>query len=135
MSPDGQDRKTLGQSFSVGWDFELHWSPDSRFIAFTGREEPEDKSIRETEQAVFQGHKVYIVDTVTGEERRLVSDEKGGDVGPAWSPDGKRIAFLSIRSGTSEVWVTSLDGTELYQLTSDGQPKRWAPVWLTAPGR
>ena len=32
------------------------------------------------------------------------------DHAPSWSPDGSRLAFLSDRSGTEQVWVSGLDG-------------------------
>jgi Tol biopolymer transport system component len=37
-----------------------------------------------------------------------------------FSPDGNRIAFVSFRSGTSEVWIARRDGTDLRQLTTLG---------------
>ena len=37
---------------------------------------------------------------------------------PAFSPDGKRIAFVSDREGNREVWASDSDGTKLVKLTS-----------------
>ena len=49
---------------------------------------------------------------------------------PAWSPDGSTIAFASTRSGTSDLYSMSADGTGTRRLTSteddDGQPA-WSP--------
>jgi dipeptidyl aminopeptidase/acylaminoacyl peptidase len=49
---------------------------------------------------------------------------------PALSPDGKRLAFFSSRSGEFELWVGDSDGTNAVQLTSlkslPGFP-RWSP--------
>ena len=39
---------------------------------------------------------------------------------PAFSPDGKRITFVSDRSGNREVWASDSDGTKLVKLTSLG---------------
>ena len=51
--------------------------------------------------------------------------------GPQYSPDGKRIAFQSARSGTFEIWRAEADGANLMQLTSFGGPltgtARWSP--------
>jgi eukaryotic-like serine/threonine-protein kinase len=52
------------------------------------------------------------------------------DVDPEFSPDGRRFAFGSRRSGQSEIWVAKADGTEPVQLTrlgySSGSP-HWSP--------
>jgi TolB protein len=38
---------------------------------------------------------------------------------PAWSPDGRRIAFTSARDGNHEVYVVNSDGTGLERLTTN----------------
>jgi Tol biopolymer transport system component len=53
------------------------------------------------------------------------------DGAPRFSPDGGRIAFISERSGQSEIWIANSDGRNPVQLTSFsglavGSP-RWAP--------
>jgi Tol biopolymer transport system component len=51
------------------------------------------------------------------------------DVWPALSPDGTRVAFLSDRSGTREVWVCDTGSSDARRLTRDGGawPVRWSP--------
>lgn len=51
------------------------------------------------------------------------------DFNPQFSPDGKRIAFHSTRSGRSEIWVADADGSNAYQLTSMGAPVTGSPRW------
>jgi Tol biopolymer transport system component len=49
---------------------------------------------------------------------------------PQISPDGKRIAFESERSGSHEIWVSNLDGGDALQLSnfhSWGGSPRWSP--------
>jgi Tol biopolymer transport system component len=48
---------------------------------------------------------------------------------PRYSPDGSRIAFVSRRSGTDEVWVSDSEGTNPVRLTSMGGPLVLGPQW------
>ncbi len=48
---------------------------------------------------------------------QLTSDP-ASDVQPALSPDGKRIAFASDRTGDWDIWVINIDGTQAVQVTS-----------------
>ncbi len=49
---------------------------------------------------------------------------------PAWSPDGKNIAFISDRSGNQELWVTSANGTGIpRQLTHGHEGPFTRPEW------
>ena len=54
------------------------------------------------------------------------------DASAQFSPDGKRIAFHSNRSGHEEIWVCSSDGTSAVQVTSLGGPRCGTPRW--SPG-
>jgi Tol biopolymer transport system component len=52
------------------------------------------------------------------------------DTGPDFSPDGKRIAFQSSRSGPMEIWICDSDGSNPRQLTFLGRlayNPRWSP--------
>jgi Tol biopolymer transport system component len=48
---------------------------------------------------------------------------------PAFSPDGRRIAFMSQRSGTQEIWICDKDGSKAAQLTSFGGAAIYGPSW------
>ena len=51
------------------------------------------------------------------------------DSSPAFSPDEKRIAFSSSRSGATEIYVSGADGSNAVRLTSLGNEATGWPVW------
>ncbi|MGH9631280.1 MAG: hypothetical protein ACRD7E_23490, partial [Bryobacteraceae bacterium] len=51
------------------------------------------------------------------------------DMEPALSPDGKRIAFISTRTGHTELWTCAADGADALQLTNFGGPLTHRPAW------
>jgi Tol biopolymer transport system component/serine/threonine protein kinase len=63
-----------------------------------------------------------------GPQKLIVSSQR--DSNPAYSPDGRKIAFESDRSGAENIWVCERDGSQAVQLTSiesgAGTP-RWSP--------
>jgi Tol biopolymer transport system component len=66
---------------------------------------------------------------LTGAARRWY--EPAEDRGPAWSPDGKRIAFSSdrVEGANGEVFVMNADGGDQHQLTSGSVEGEFGPVW------
>lgn len=67
---------------------------------------------------------------VTGGESRLVSGAPGFDGGVAWSPDGKRIAFASLRAGNADIWIAPVGGgvaTRLTDWPTSENSARWSP--------
>ena len=64
-----------------------------------------------------------------GEPKRLTT-APGTNNHPRWSPDGKTIAFVSSRGGSSQVWLLPVDGGEARQLTKlpiDVSGPIWSP--------
>ncbi|MBE2238925.1 MAG: PD40 domain-containing protein [Caldilineaceae bacterium] len=122
MNADGSNLRTLSRNIRVDYGFGPVWSPDSTMLAFINYEVPTE------EVNVFAGNTIRLVDASTGEEQLLLTDGSTGNIDPAWSPDGKQLAFVSTRSGASEVWLVNVDGTNLRQLTTQNQRIRF-PFW------
>lgn len=59
---------------------------------------------------------LHLLDVETGAHRQLTAG-RGSDGGPAWSPDGSLIAFVSDRAGAPQIFVISPDGGEARQVT------------------
>lgn len=51
------------------------------------------------------------------------------DASPRFSPDGTRVAFMSTRSGSAEIWLADADGKNLTQLTRFEGPQTRNPRW------
>src|SRR6516225_2789739 len=58
---------------------------------------------------------IWFVSTSGGAPAQLT--QSGHDSSPVWSPDGKNIAFLSSRSGDSQVYLLSMEGGEAQRFT------------------
>ena len=83
-------------------------SPDGRRVVFTVSVLDAAASKRRSD--------LYLVGTDGTGLRRLTSHE-AGDNSPRWSPDGRSVYFLSVRSGSSQVWRIAADGGEAEPVT------------------
>jgi dipeptidyl aminopeptidase/acylaminoacyl peptidase len=87
-------------------------SPDGRRVAYAVS--TPDVDANTSRSAIWM---VSLSDSGAGEPRRMTSGEKR-DWDPRFSPDGQRLAFLSDRGGSSQVWVLDLSGGDPVQATS-----------------
>jgi len=51
---------------------------------------------------------LWVMPSAGGPRLQITSNSKYDD-GPSWSPDGKRITFVSTRSGNFEIWTVEVD--------------------------
>ena len=94
----------------------LHgWSPDGKELAYCAfRKKPVEETMR---------IEICTIPSDGGEETCL-TDGKGYNDGPEYSPDGKHIWFNSTRSGLMQVWRMNRDGSGLTQMT-DSDANNW----------
>jgi Tol biopolymer transport system component len=71
---------------------------------------------------------LYTIPITGGKATRLTSG-MAYDVQPRFSPDGKRIVFVSDRSGGENVWILSLDGKDTLQVTKGNNNLYVSPEW------
>ncbi len=112
------DKETFMEMESVG---NPEISPDGKQVIFT-------RTWVDKAKDQYRSN-LWIVDVDGGRVRELTSGARS-DSSPVWSPDGKRIAFLSDRDGTNQLHVMWLDTREVAQLTHLEQAPsgiRWSP--------
>jgi Tol biopolymer transport system component len=157
LTPTGSSRRLTPEG-AIG--LRLAWSRDDRYVIYTrdsfsvgylwrvavdGTHEPERLEIaglRSGDPATLAARDALVFVRGYGDSdiygfhptaqtsESLVASSFG-DGQPAWSPDGRRIAFCSSRSGDSanEIWVSAADGSQLRQLTRGPGDWQCSPRW------
>jgi Tol biopolymer transport system component len=97
------------------------WSPDGSLIAFDG-EDPDGEPVPETGGLTPQ---IWIIPSDGSQPPEMLTDEPGGALDPAWSPDGSRIAYRTL--GDGRIMSMAADGSDATPLT-DG-PDDAEPAW------
>ncbi len=102
------------------------WAPDNRRFVFAG---------------IHAGQPVLtIVDTSNGDRQGEYEFKDLGEIyNPTFSPDGKRIAFSALKGGVLDLFLYTVEGGALEQLTNDAfadLDPEWSPdgrelVWVT----
>ena len=89
-------KKTSTQITSGHYDDdEPAWSPDGALIAFTSNRTAEPDTNRDTN--------IFVIAPVAGETPRALTTNPSEDASPAWSPDGKTIAYIS-GGAVADMW-------------------------------
>jgi dipeptidyl aminopeptidase/acylaminoacyl peptidase len=67
---------------------------------------------------------------ISGGESQVLADGGGKDSRPRWSPDGKQLAFISSREGSSQIWIFNTETKNTQKLTnifSEASDLVWSP--------
>ena len=71
---------------------------------------------------------LYTLPVSGGEATRITSGQ-AYDMQPAFSPDGKKLVFISDRNGSENVWVANADGTKPRAITTTERDNYMSPAW------
>ena len=71
---------------------------------------------------------------IEGGEAKVLAGGRDWDQMPRFSPDGKKVAFISDRDGTMNLWVMNADGSEPKVLSKERTNQMRSPAW-TPDGR
>ena len=114
MNIDGADpvRLTTGE----GEASNPAWNPNGQHMAFAW-----------TRGYAPGNWNLFIMD-VSSRETVQLTHGTGRNENPSWAPDGRHLAFSSNRTGRSQIFTMLADGTEVRQLTTQGN--NYMPVWV-----
>ena len=116
------DKPTVDDLVALKRPGSVALSPDARLVAYTVRE------VDWTENEYVT--QIWLADASGGNAGRQITRGKKSSDSPAWSPDGRLLAFASDRSGKRQVYTMDLAGGDPVQVTSveDGALDfAWAP--------
>jgi TolB protein len=114
MDADGSEVQKI-ELTDKGYVIDPSWSPNGQLLAFSWRRPSGN-------------YDLYIMDIATHDLVELTRDA-GRNERPSWAPDGRHIVFESTRTGTRQIWTMLADGSEVKQLTTQGQNEspNWSP--------
>jgi dipeptidyl aminopeptidase/acylaminoacyl peptidase len=96
-------------------------SPDGKWVAYTVTVYDVEKNNKNSD--------LWLVPARGGDARQMTRSPKS-DERPRWSPDSKRLAFLSTRSGPSQIWILSIEAGEPTPVDTQGMEASgvlWSP--------
>jgi len=89
------------------------FSPDGKKIAFTTEYGPGT----DMENLIFSDYRIAVLDLDSG-QYELLPNSFGDNISPQWSPDGSKLAYVSDRSGISNIYYHDFNDGREYQVTN-----------------
>jgi Tol biopolymer transport system component len=123
MNADGSGQRRLTRNPAD--DASPAWSPDGSRIAFDSSRN--GIPVCDVLRCSSGNSEIYVMNSDGSGQRRLTRNP-ADDEAPAWSPDGRKIAFMSYRDGSYEIYVMNADGSGQRRLTR-GSDADEDPAW------
>lgn len=118
-----QNNWTPKESMKIKSVSQTDISNDGKYVAYVVRE-----AIMEEKKSEYLSQ-IWVNNLATNENFQYTFNLKSS-ISPKFSPDGKKIAFLSSRSGKNQIWVMNTLGGEAKKLTDEKKGIRsikWSP--------
>ncbi len=103
---------------------------DRRLVARRAADRLREQGQAASLRPLYSSHSDIYVMNADGSGKRKLTHNARYNAEPAWSPDGRKIAFRSTRNGNRDIYVMNVDGSGKRNLTRnparDGSPS-WSP--------
>jgi TolB protein len=97
------------------------WSPDGKQLAFSS-------SVWNEHRTKLGTSDIYFVN-LDGTNLTKLTSSPADDYSPAWSPDGKKLAFVSKRHGSADIYIVHMEDKIAKQITLNSESDEDHPTW------
>ncbi len=124
MDADGSNPRKLADA-DAGHGYAANWSLDGTQIAFVKRENPNDASADQSQEALISN--IYLVNLQSEKITPITKLTNGYVETPHWSPDGNMLAFNTVINGRMEVQTADIATGQIRSLMTEST---CCAVWM-----